>query len=350
MSSIKYEPLDDVLAQYDIKVISTKNESYKDKKGVWWIETPDGYRILKKISNSEDTFKYILSAAEHLRKNGMNIPAVYKTRDGKDYVNINGTCYVLYEAIEGKSPSYNSPEEFKAIVKELARFHAASVGFSPLEDTKPKIHLGKWIEQYTNQLEDMNKFYQAELDKTENDKIGKIIIEEFPAFYERAKQAIEGLKGKEYQEWVKKVETSGGLCHQDFAAGNLLKNPSGKIFVLDTDSLTIDIPARDIRKLLNKIMKKNGSWDLETFKKLIRFYQSENPLTYSEWVVVKLDIMFPHLFLGAMNKFYYKRDKEWSFEKYQKRITEMATFEKTITPILENFESIVNEEIYQRKD
>jgi len=34
----------------------------------------------------------------------------------------------------------------------------------------------------------------------------------------------------------------------------------------------------------------------------------------------KFDLMFPHLFLGAMNKFYYKRDKEWSFEKYLKRI------------------------------
>jgi len=117
----------------------------------------------------------------------------------------------------------------------------------------------------------MNRFYQTELEKSENDRIGKVIIEEFPAFYERAKQAIEGLKGKEYQDWVEKVKSRGGLCHQDFAAGNLLKNPSGKIFVLDTDSITIDIPARDIRKLLNKIMKKNGKWNLEFFASLYEF-------------------------------------------------------------------------------
>ncbi|NLU27579.1 MAG: CotS family spore coat protein [Hungateiclostridium thermocellum] len=347
---INHEPLFDVLSQYDIKVVSIRNESYKDKKGVWWIQTPDEYKILKKISNSEDTFKYILSAAEHLRKNGVNIPAVYKTKDGKDYVNINGTCYVLYEAVEGKNPSYNSPEDFRAIVRELAGFHAASVGFSPPDNTKPKIHLGKWVEQYTEQVEDMNRFYQTELEKSENDRIGKVIIEEFPAFYERAKQAIEGLKGKEYQDWVEKVKSRGGLCHQDFAAGNLLKNPSGKIFVLDTDSITIDIPARDIRKLLNKIMKKNGKWDLEILRKFIRIYQSENPLSFSEWTVVKFDLMFPHLFLGAMNKFYYKRDKEWSFEKYLKRINEMTALGKTITPVLENFDSIVYEEINQRKD
>jgi len=65
-----------------------------------------------------------------------------------------------------------------------------------------------------------------------------------------------------------------------------------------------------------------------------------NPLSFSEWTVVKFDLMFPHLFLGAMNKFYYKRDKEWSFEKYLKRINEMTALEKTITPVLENFDSI----------
>jgi len=80
----------------------------------------------------------------------------------------------------------------------------------------------------------------------------------------------------------------------------------------DTDSITIDIPARDIRKLLNKIMKKNGKWNLEILRKFIRIYQSENPLSFSEWTV------FPHLFLGAMNKFYYKRDKEWSFDLFWK--------------------------------
>jgi len=80
-------------------------------------------------------------------------------------VNINGTCYVLYEAVEGKNPSYNSPEDFRAIVRELAGFHAASVGFSLPDNTKPKIHLGKWVEQYTEQVEDMNSSIKPNLRK-----------------------------------------------------------------------------------------------------------------------------------------------------------------------------------------
>ncbi|MCX7842810.1 MAG: CotS family spore coat protein [Clostridia bacterium] len=341
MTAIQNEPISIVLDKYPISVQGIKNESYKDKKGVWWVSTPQGQKILKKISNSEDTLKHILHAVRHLTANGVMIPRVNRTREGAEYVNINGTCFILIDAIEGRNPSYSSTAELAKVVKGLAKFHKASEGFFPVPDSKPKIHLGIWIDDYSQQLEDMNSFYKNELSSKENNPIGKFIVNEFPVFYERGHKAISGLKGKEYKDWVESARKHGCLCHQDFAAGNLIITGAGDLYVLDTDSLTVDIPARDIRKLLNKIMKKNGKWDLELLKKIIKYYQSENPLSPGQWQVVKQDLMFPHLFIGAMNKYYYKRDKEWSSDKYFQRIREMANFEKTITPILVNFESIV---------
>jgi len=333
------EPLELVLHNYNIKVAGIKNESYKEKKGVWWINTPVGNKILKKISNSEDTLKHILHAVGHLKKNGILIPDIIKTTNNSDYVNINGTCYVLWDAVEGKNPSYSSPAELQIIISSLARFHKASEGFSPAPGTKPKCHLGTWIEDYTEQIEDMYGFYEKE-SGSESNPIGKTVIREFPYFYERAKKAIEGLKGREYADWIDKAGRKGCLCHQDFAAGNLIMVQAGDLYIIDTDSLTIDIPARDIRKIINKIMKKQGKWDTELIKRIISCYQSQNPLSHDEWQVVKLDLMFPHLFIGAMNKYYYKRDKEWSDDKYHKRLKEMAEFEKTSEPVLEAFESI----------
>lgn len=341
MVSQSQEPLAQVLDNFDIKVLSIKNETYKDKKGVWWVETDKGVKVLKKISNSEQTLRYILSAVRHLAGNGVYLPETIKTKSGNDYVNIGGTCYVLSEAVQGKNPSYDSDRELALIIREMARFHRASRGFRVLPDTKPKIHLGTWIEDYTGQLEDMNTFYNNEVAAKDANPIGRFIIEEFPRFYERGKKAIEGLKGEEYKAWVEKASKTGSLCHQDFAAGNLILNPSGKLYVLDTDSITLDIPARDLRKILCKVMKKGGKWDAVLIRKIFSIYQSENPLTPEEWRVVMLDLMFPHLFLGAMNKYYYRRDKEWSEEKYFKRMKEMAAFEKTISPILDNFDSLI---------
>lgn len=335
------EPLDMVLSNYSIKVLDIRNESYKDKKGVWWIKTSEGMRILKKISNSEETLKFILHAVHHLQGNGIRLPNVNKTTDGKDYVNINGTCYVLTDAIEGRNPSYTSPRELNSIVSELAKFHKASEGFSPPPESKPKYHLGLWVVDYREQLEEINGFYKNELLQKEHDAIGKTIIKEFPYFYERANKAIESLNGTEYSEWVNRVKKTGCLCHQDFAAGNLIMNTSDSVYVIDTDSITMDIPARDIRKLLNKIMKKVGKWDIELTKRVLSSYQSNNPLTPSQWRVVKLDLMFPHLFIGAVNKYIYKRDKDWSTEKYLQRIVEMAAFERTIKEVLDSFDSII---------
>ncbi|RCX12528.1 spore coat-associated protein S [Anaerobacterium chartisolvens] len=341
MPSESREPLEKVLSMYNIKVLGIRNESYKDKKGVWWIQTPEGHKILKKVSSSEDTLKYTLSAVEHLMHNGINIPAVIKTVDARPYVNIDGSCYTLSQAIEGRNPSYSIPQQLKAVVKELAKFHKASIGFSPPSCCKPKMHLGTWIEDYGRQLEDMGSFYKTKLLSGPRDESGSFIADEFPSFSFRAERSINGLKGSEYRDWTEKTRSLGGLCHQDFAAGNLFLSGSGKVYVIDTDSITMDIPARDIRKLLNKVMKKKGKWDASLTADILRYYQSENPLTLSQWQVVKLDIMFPHLFLGAMNKYCYKREKDWTGENYLKRLRDVTSIEKTINPILEGFDSLV---------
>ncbi len=335
------EPLEQVIKHYNLNVIDIRNESYKGKKGVWWVKTSSGMKILKKISNSEQTLRFILDAIKHLSKNGVLLPMVNKTINGNEYVDMNGVCFVLTDAIDGKSPSYSNPEEMHLITSSLAKFHKASRGFHPTDGTKPKYHLGTWPESYFEKLEDIRAYYDSELTKTNHNDVNTVILNEFPTFYKRGKLAIDGIMGNDYLNWSKNAEITGSLCHQDFAAGNLLLTAAGQLYVLDTDSITVDIAARDIRKLLNKVMKKRGKWDTELASSILGYYQSINPLTADQWEVVRLDLLFPHLFIGAVNKYCYRRDKEWSEEKYLKRIREMAAFEKTAMPVLENFSSII---------
>lgn len=335
------EPLEQVLKNYPYKISEIRGESYKGKKGVWWITTNEGTKILKKVSNSEQTLRFILDAVRHLTANGINLPGVSLTKDGKEYVCLDDVCYVLSEAIEGRNPNYGAAEELALVARSLGKFHKASKGFRPSPDTKPKYHLGLWIEDYTEQLTDIKAYYESECLKKTRDAIGNAVVSNFPLFYERAQKAIEGLKGQEYDDWTKEAEKAGCLCHQDYAAGNLILTPKSRLFVLDTDSITVDIAARDIRKLLNKVMKKAGKWDADTTRRILKQYQAENPLTASQWEVVRLDLLFPHLFLGAVNKFIYKRDAEWSNEKYLERIIEMTGFEKSALPVMEDFKSVI---------
>ena len=66
MPSIEHEPLDTVLGRYNINVIDIRNESYKEKKGVWRVKTSQGNKILKKVSYSEETLWFIMDAVRHL--------------------------------------------------------------------------------------------------------------------------------------------------------------------------------------------------------------------------------------------------------------------------------------------
>lgn len=332
------EPINEVLSKYNIEVIDIKNEVYKGKKGVWWIYTKTGEMVLKKVSNSEATLKFILAGINYLENNGIKIPEVVSTRDEKEYVCMDKACFVLSRAINGKKLKADNLSDIKNMSKELGKFHKASDGFRCPFGAKPKKLIGTWVDKYNNYLEDMKLFYIKERNNRDRNLIGELIVKEFPYFYDRGKKAIDGLNGEEYKEWIRKVNKEGALCHQDFSTANLILADDG-IYVIDMDSLTIDIPARDIRKLLNKVMKKNLRWDVEAVKEIVKAYSSENNLLNSEWKVVSLDLMFPHLFLGAMDKYYYKRDQTWSEENYYERLNEMVLFEKTIYPVLSWFGS-----------
>lgn len=334
------EPLNEVLEKYPYTVKGIRTESYKQKKGVWWVETTNGTKILKKHPNSEPMLHFLLPAIAHLQSKGMLIPRVNEAIDGSPYVKTGDTCFILIDAATGVNPDYKKPEELNALVREMGRFHLASVGFIPPDESKVRQHLGNWQQDYSADASRLKDFYNEEKNKTVHNEFGKIVLEVFPSFLQRMEAAITGLDGPEYTAWVNKIAINGGLCHQDFAAGNILLNSAGKVYILDTDSLTIDLPARDIRKLLNKVMKKNGKWEPALLENILRAYQQANPLTIDEWAVLKLDLTFPHLFAGIMDKYYRQREKDWTESKYLSRLKEMIAVERSLEEVLKKYDEI----------
>lgn len=344
MKETYQEDLKGILAAYPIKVTGIRTESYKDKKGVWWINTPEGYRILKKHSNSAKTLDFIIAAVEYLQGRGILLPRIIPTADGRKYVEWNNSCYMLSEAISGVNPSYGDRGQLKRVVQELARFHKASEGFVPPEGSKPRVHLGSCLKTYSERVERLKSYNALEESKAVHGDFGNTILKEFPHFLQRAQQAISGFEGSYYRQWVENAQKTGYLCHQDFAAGNLILTEAVELYVLDIDSITLDLPIRDIRKLLLKVMKKRGGWDISLTGEMLAWYQQENPLEKRQWQVLKWELMYPHLFEGIMTKYYEMRETTWSTAKYLSRLLEMVAVEKTIGPVLEGFEGLIPRE------
>lgn len=333
--------IQDVLNKYDIKVIDIKLEVYKGKKGVWWINTESGMKVLKKQPNPEKTLEFIIAAIDYLTYRGIRIPRIIKNKDGHQYSVIDDNYYILSEAVYGKRPSYDNMKELKIIVKELADFHIASIGFAPPIGCVPRMHLGKLIKEHEDSKIKLESYYEKEKQSDTHNSFGANVLSEFPYFHSRMQNSIMELNKSCYTEWAEKMKSSGCLCHQDFAAGNLILDANGDLYVLDTDSLTIDMPIRDIRKLLNKVMKKNGGWDYKLAETILKWYQEKNPLEASQWLVLKAELEYPHLFYGAMTKYYEQREQGWGEEKYLSKLRGICEIEKSAEVVINNFESII---------
>lgn len=328
------EPLDQVLAEYDVNVNKITLETYKEKKGVWWVDTCQGKKILKKMPMSRDRLLFILSAVEHLAANGVNLPKVIKTKKGALFVEIAGTTFVLSEAVRSKPPSYNVPSELAMIMLGMAGFHAASRGFQPPAEAKIRAHLGVWPKTYLEQITDLEDF-REQASQNKANKFDAAYLEECDYFINLAKETLIALINSPYKRLVEGAGQNINLCHQDFASGNLGLVSKDSIYVFDTDGITYDLAARDIRKICNKVMKKRGGWDLNLFKEMLKTYNEVNPLTPEENEVLFIDLRFPHLFYGIASKYYQSREKEWPELKFQQRLLTMVKTEKSKLAVLD---------------
>lgn len=153
------------------------------------------------------------------------------------------------------------------------------------------------------------------------------------------------LEEAHFDRWVEQTLKVKNLCHQDYAAGNLAIGDDGRIYVYDMDSLTVDLPVRDMRKILNKVMKSRKEWDTQLMLTMMKAYQEVHPLTKEQYEVLAADILFPHLFYGQASKYYENREPKWTIEKHVSRLEDMIATElskeKALTSFLNRLGEVV---------
>lgn len=329
MSAGSPQPPQAVLAAYGLADASVTTENYKEKKGVWYVSHGGETKVLKKLSLSPGRLRFVLDAIAHLRRNGINIPAVFTAANGRDFVEVNGDTYILTEFVKGKNPDYDKDSDRTRIMQGLAAFHRASRGLRWSAQAEAHIQLGNWPEQYSRHLE---RIAETEL----TGPFGNEAAKYRQRFLEIGHFALHRLQRSAYAEWVEEVRREGGLVHQDFAAGNLLVDAAGNLHVLDVDSLSIEISARDLRKVLLKVLKKKQAWDHNLACVLLGDYHQVNPLTKPYYEVVAIDLIFPHLYAGLIDKYIRERAPDWSEKKFLHKLREVARVDETKAEALAN--------------
>jgi spore coat-associated protein S len=322
---------EEILTQYHLDVAGISLIRDKGKKRVWRITTPAGDMVLKKMPGTAGRSRFIARSIRYLEQAGAGVPNLISTRSGDDVAVLGQENYLLMEWLSGNQPDYRA--HFGLIMQGLAQYHKASAGFKPFAEGGARQHLNNWPDGYAAKMNELILFReQAARDR--GGRFEQLFLGQVDYFLARIKTVQRLLSQSCYAEWNRDFRSRGGLCHQDFTPKNLRLQGDGRLRILDPDSVTIDIPARDLRKIFNKVIKKYRPGDPLMLQRMESSYQEYNPLTREQWEVVFTDFYFPHLFCGAVNKYFTNRAPDWPKDKHVSKLAGIIETERHKAEIL----------------
>ncbi len=291
-----------VLKEYGITSKSLTMVQGGSIKTVWKLSANGKQLCLKRLKQTMDKAVFSVNAQIYVRSSGGKVPEVILNRSGKPITEYDEQLFVLYEWINGNDLNFGVPSQLKQAIQGLAAFHAASRGFFPEEQARVSTKLGKWPEQYRSIKNKLTDWKKSALNNGAS-PAHRAYSGCVDSIIGIADRTIVRLEASKYSKLTEKGSKSVVLCHQDFGTGNVLAASDGT-YVLDLDSVTFDLPARDLRKIIGKIADNTGNWSAETISEILQWYTEKNPLSDDEKEILYIDLMFPHRFYGLTKNLY----------------------------------------------
>lgn len=272
--------MDYVLAHYGLRHPSSINLiSAKANRSVWRVIAEGAAYALKRLQLPPERTLFLTAAHEHLNTGGL-VPRLIHTAAGDRFVDAGDECFVLMDWVGGRRLSYQNLDDVALMAESLAEVHSLSRGFRAPPESAPLDYVGTWPAAYRERC-DLIRQSAAQLD-------------DLGGLCSQAERAIEHLAASAYADWCQTFRQSGGFGHQDIAAGNVTLTPRG-ICIFDLDAIAVDLPARDLRKLINRVFVRRQECSKETLGHLAHAYSQVNQLGINELAVLLIDLEFPHL-------------------------------------------------------
>lgn len=285
----------------------------KKIKNVYKITTDSSNYCLKVIPYDFGHFLFIVSAIEHLIKNGLeSIPDIIATKDKKNYIKLGENYSYVTKWIDSKLCDYENTIELVKAVEALAKLHIKSRGFEITKEMKPRIGWLKWIKQFqtrTDEILDFKKRIEAKTNRTEFDSMYISIMEEEII---RAQKSIDDLASCDYFYKMEKEIDYKGFCHHDYAHHNLLVDSRKQINIIDFDYCILDTHLHDLSSVMIRKMK-NGKWDMATAIFILDVYDSIYNIENTDVPLMAAFMEFPQAYWQIGIQYYWEK-QPWTEE------------------------------------
>jgi len=282
-----------VLVRYPVSAKEIRVVQGEAKKAIWRVITDRGVLALKRHSRPVKRVLFSLYAQEYISLQGGRVPGLLRTGGDALHVEEEGMAFSLSWWVEGRHLSLDQGEDLLMAMEGLGHFHRSSQGFKPPIEVQVSSKLGRWPHQYSSMNQRLSEWIKVSGER--GGVLGDTYQRLAPEMIDMAQKALALLEDSGYGQWVEQASLTGSLCHQDYGQGNAIMGDGG-VWVIDVDDITLDLPARDLRKIANKTMERRGGWDSHLFLAMMEAYEREHPLSDLQRRVLFVDLLFPHVF------------------------------------------------------
>ncbi len=323
--------IDNVIKKYDFQVVN-----YFKVRSAYKIETDQGNICLKKIRHGKHKPHNGSVLVKELSDKGFfNTAKYYKTKNGSKYVKHKSCLFYATEWIDGEECDLNDINEAITCVKLLAKYHIATSSINT-KQLKIRNNLKNWPKIFTESLRDLEKFERIAQQKKIKSEFDLMYSDYIENIYHRSMVALNFLNTSDYYKLSKKADENRTICHDSFYYQNIIKKGQN-YYIIDLDSIIIDLHVNDLGKLIRRLMfKRSYKWDFEKAKTLIEAYNSVNKLEKNELEVMLALIVFPHKFWKLGKKRYVKH-KTWNEQKYVRKLNRLIRYNDMQNKFLEEY-------------
>jgi CotS family spore coat protein len=325
-----------VMGKYGIEV----KEIYR-ARSAYKIVTSKETLCLKRLKHGYGKANNGYYLVEHLFKMGFDNTARFiKNKDGELYVKYKKFTLYVTEWIDGEECNLEDLSEAINCMKLLAKFHmtANSIDTSKL---KIKNNLKNWPKIFLSTLTELEQYRNIAERKRIKNEFDLLYLQYVDTFYDRITKSIDVLNCSYYYTISSEASKNKSICHDSFYYQNILKK-DGKYYLIDLDSIIIDLEVVDIAKYIRRLMfRKCYNWDFNKALALIEAYSSVKPLSYKELEIMLALISFPHKFWKLGKKRFIKQ-KNWSEQKYMHKLQKLIRFCELEQIFFDKFSDYIN--------
>ena len=326
-----------VMHKYNLELVSAEKV-----RSAYKIITGNGKFCLKRMKHGRNKVKNGCILTEELLSNKFTNTAKYfRTKDGDFSVSHKKNIFYLTEWIEGYECDLTNIDEAIKCTKLLAQFHNIS---NKIDHNKIHIpnNLKNWPKIFASNLNDLEKSKTIIINKRIKSEFDVLFLENIDNFYNRGIFAINMLNKSEYCKLSKLANDNKIICHNSFYYQNIIKK-DGEYFIIDLDSIMIDLQISDLGKLIRRLMfKKTYGWDFNFAKALIEAYNSTNRLSREDLEIMLALIIFPHKF-WKLGKKRYMKQKSWSETKYLHKLNKVISYNETQEKFFQDYLNFLEE-------